>query len=90
MLDARRKLLAGLALLLAGGGLLGWLYDRPVLGLLVAALLALVWQVRQMLIFERALRSGDFDPIREHPGYQRLIRDLKMREYAFGRRHSLA
>ena len=64
MLDARRKLLVGLALFLAGGAFLGWLYDRPAWGLLAAALLALVWQVRQMFIFERALRTGDFDPIR--------------------------
>jgi hypothetical protein len=25
-------------------------------------------------------KDSDFDPIREHPGYKRLIRDLKMRE----------
>jgi two-component system phosphate regulon sensor histidine kinase PhoR len=64
MLDARRKFLVGLALLLAAGTMLGWLYGRPAWGLLAAALLALVWQVRQMFIFERALRTGDFDPIR--------------------------
>ncbi len=64
MPDARRKFLAGLLLLLGGGTFLGWLYGRPDLGLLVAALLALVWQVRQMFIFDRAIRTGDFDSIR--------------------------
>jgi len=64
MPDARRKLLVGLGSLLAGGALLGWLFGRPDLGLLAAALVALVWQVRLMFAFEKALRSGDFAAVR--------------------------
>ena len=64
MPDARPKFLVGLLLLLVGGAFLGWLYGRPDLGLLVAALLALVWQVRQMFLFDSAIRSGNFDAIR--------------------------
>ena len=69
-----RKLLLGLALLLAAGGLIGWLYDSPVAGLLVAALAALAWQVRQLLAFDRALRTGDFDTFRYGEGiWQQLF-----------------
>jgi two-component system phosphate regulon sensor histidine kinase PhoR len=64
MSDAARKFLIGvLAFLLAGAGI-GWLYGRFDLGLLVAALLALLWQVRKLLGFERALRTGDFEMFR--------------------------
>lgn len=53
---------------LAAGAALGWLYDRPGLGLMVAALLALLWQVRQLLSFDRALRTGNFDDFRQGEG----------------------
>ena len=69
MSDSRRKLLAGLASFLAAGALIGGIYGRPDWGLLVAALLALGWQVRQMLSFESALRSGNFDDIRYGEGF---------------------
>lgn len=55
-----RRLIVGLALFLAAGTLIGWFYDRPETGLLVAALAALAWQVRQVLIFERAVRTKEF------------------------------
>ena len=64
MPDARQKLLTGIFTLLALGALVGWYYEKVALGMLVAALIALVWQLRQMLIFERALRDGDFDAVR--------------------------
>ena len=69
-----RKLLFGLALLLAAGGLIGWLYGYPVAGLLVAALAALAWQVRQLLAFDNALRTRDFDTFRYGEGiWQQLF-----------------
>jgi len=47
-------------LLLAAGALIGWLYGHSDWGLLVAALLGLGWQIRQLLRFEAALRSKHF------------------------------
>jgi two-component system phosphate regulon sensor histidine kinase PhoR len=50
------------------GALIGWLYDAPLIGLLVAGLLAMIWQVRQLLSFNRALHTGDFDTFRYGEG----------------------
>lgn len=68
MPESWRRLLAGLALFLVAGGFVGWLYDRTEIGLLVAALAALAFQVRQLLAFDRALRSGNFDAFRHGEG----------------------
>ena len=63
-----RKLLLSLALLLTAGGLIGAIYGRPVVGLFIATLAALIWQVRQLLSFDRALRTNDFDTFRYGEG----------------------
>ena len=68
MSDAARKLLTGIILVLGGGAAIGWIYGRPELGLLVGALFALVWQVRQLLSFDRALRTDDFEDFRYGEG----------------------
>ncbi|MCO4811130.1 MAG: phosphate regulon sensor histidine kinase PhoR [Gammaproteobacteria bacterium] len=68
MSDAARKFLVAVLMFLAAGAAIGWLYDRPGLGLMVAALLALLWQVRQLLSFDRALRTGNFDDFRQGEG----------------------
>ncbi len=68
MSDAAKKFLLGILLFLAAGGLVGGLYGHAVPGLLIAALLALVWQVRQLLSFDRALRTGNFDDFRYGEG----------------------
>ncbi len=65
---AARKFLIGLILLLGAGAGIGWLYGHADWGLLAAALLALIWQVRQLLSFERALRTGNFDDFRQGEG----------------------
>lgn len=44
------------------------MYDAPLTGFLVAGLLVLVWQVRQLLSFDRALHTGDFDLFRYGEG----------------------
>jgi two-component system phosphate regulon sensor histidine kinase PhoR len=65
---AARKFLIGLILLLGTGAGIGWLYGHADWGLLAAALIALLWQVRQLLSFERALRTGNFDDFRHGEG----------------------
>lgn len=74
MSDASRKFLTGLFLLLAIGAGVGWIYDQLVWGFLIAALIGLLWQVRQLLSFERALRTGNFDDFRDGEGiWQQLF-----------------
>lgn len=64
MSETGRKYLVGLLLLHAAGAFIGWLYGQPLTGFLVAALAALAWHVRQLLSYDRALRTGDFDDFR--------------------------
>ena len=64
MSETARKFLIGLILLLAAGTGIGWLYGHADWGLLAATLIALAWQVRQLLSFERALRTDDIDSFR--------------------------
>lgn len=73
MSEAARKFLVGLVLFVATGGLIGWLYGQPGVGLVVAAVVALVWQVRQLLAFERALRTGDFHEFQSGEGLWQQI-----------------
>ncbi len=63
-----KKLLAGLLLLILAGTMIGWIYGKPLIGLLVAVSGALAWQLRQLLMFERALRTGNFDEFRYGEG----------------------
>jgi two-component system phosphate regulon sensor histidine kinase PhoR len=71
--DVARKLLVGVLLILVGGAGIGWLYGRADLGLLIAALLCLAWQLRQLLMFERALRTRNFDEFRHGEGIWQQI-----------------
>jgi len=68
MSDVARKFLLGMLLFLAVGGLIGWFYGQPIAGLLIASLLALLWQLRQLLSFDQALRTGDFNDFRYGEG----------------------
>ncbi|MGB5166642.1 MAG: phosphate regulon sensor histidine kinase PhoR [Woeseiaceae bacterium] len=63
-----RKLLLGLLFLLGGGAGVGALYGHAEWGLMIAALLGLAWQIRQLLTFDRAVRTGDFDAFRYGEG----------------------
>lgn len=49
--------------MLAGGAAVGWLYDHVDWGLLIAALVLLAWQARQLLAFENALSQRKLDHI---------------------------
>ena len=82
-----RKLLLGLALLLAAGGLIGWFYGSPAAGLLIAAVAALAWQVRQLLAFDRALRTRDFDNFRYGEGIWQQMFSHFEREYGRSLKH---
>ena len=64
MLKNRKELVLGHILLLVAGGLVGWLYGQALIGLLVAALAGLAWQLRQLLRFEAALRSQHFGSLK--------------------------
>ena len=69
MQQARQKLVVGNLLVLGAGTLVGWLYGYPDRGLLAGALVALAWQLRQTLVFERALRRNDFDDLGYGEGF---------------------
>lgn len=58
-----RKFLIGLVLLLLTGLGIGAIYGVPLVGLLIAALLALAYQVRQLLRFDRALADNSLDDL---------------------------
>ena len=49
MRDTRRKFFAGLIFILLVGLITGWVYDRPLLGLLIATAVALAWQTKHLL-----------------------------------------
>ena len=68
MPGSSRKLLFGIVAILVAGAFIGWIYGRPEVGLLVSALLVLIWQVRQLLAFNQALHTGDFDRLRYGAG----------------------
>ena len=74
MPGSSRKFVIGLLGFLAAGALIGWVYDAPLIGFLIAGLLALIWQVRQLLSFNRALHTGNFDTFRYGEGiWQQLF-----------------
>lgn len=73
MSESRRKYLIGLVLWLLAGAFIGWLYGFVLWGLLAATLVALVWQVRQLLSFDAALHSGDFNVFRFGEGIWQQI-----------------
>ena len=56
----RSRIIFGNLLVLGAGVLIGWLYGQPVFGLMLAAIVALSWHLRQLLLFESALRSRHF------------------------------
>lgn len=87
MSEASRKFVVGLLLFLAAGAAIGWLYDRPLTGLSVATLAALIWQVRQLLGFERGLRTGNFDAFRYGEGIWQQLFSRFTFEYEKSARH---
>jgi two-component system phosphate regulon sensor histidine kinase PhoR len=72
--ESGRKLLISSLLLLIAGTLIGWAYGYPERGLLIATVLALLWQIRNLIAFERALQTGDFSAFRYGEGiWQQLF-----------------
>jgi len=68
MSETSRRFLVGVLLLLLAGTFIGWLYGRPDWGLLGASLVVLAWLIRQLLTFERALRTDEYDNLRYGEG----------------------
>ena len=68
MSETSRKFLIGVLSLLLAGTFIGWLYGRPNWGLLGACLVVLIWLVRQLLTFERALRTDEYADLRYGEG----------------------
>jgi two-component system phosphate regulon sensor histidine kinase PhoR len=89
MTEASRKLLVGLAILLALGAAIGWVYGQVDRGLLVAALLALLWQVRHLVAFDRALHTRNFDAFRYGEGLWQQIYSRFSYERERGNRYKL-
>lgn len=78
MPHSSRKLVSGVFLLIAVGAAIGWIYGRPFTGAFVAALIILVWQLRQLVAFDRGLQTGDFDRFRYGEGiWQRIYSQFK-------------
>ncbi len=78
MSPSARKFAISLVLFLLAGAALGWFYERPLVGLLLAALLCLAWQTRQLLQFERALRTNNFDKFRLGEGiWEQLLARIR-------------
>ncbi len=78
MSPSARKFSISLVLFLLAGAMIGWFYERPLVGLLVAALLCLAWQTRQLLQFERALRTNNFDKFRFGEGiWEQLLARIR-------------
>jgi two-component system phosphate regulon sensor histidine kinase PhoR len=69
------------------GALVGWIYGKPLTGFLIAALLALLWQVRQLLFFNRALQTGDFDTFRYGEGIWQQMFSRFSYEHERGKRY---
>jgi len=90
MSDSARKLVVGILLILVAGALIGWFYGHLLWGLLAAALLALFWQVRQLLSFDRALKTGNFDNFRVGDGIWEQIFSRFRYERDRGMRHKAA
>jgi two-component system phosphate regulon sensor histidine kinase PhoR len=90
MSESARKFVIGIALFLAAGALIGWYYDQAVWGLLVAALLTLAWQIRQLLSFDRALKTDNFDKFRLGDGiWQQIFSRVRFeRDRGIRRKHS--
>ncbi|HSD70843.1 MAG TPA: phosphate regulon sensor histidine kinase PhoR [Woeseiaceae bacterium] len=68
MPESWRRFLVGTIVLLAGATLIGWYYGHADWGLLLGSLAALAWHIRQLLVFDRALRIGDFELFRYGEG----------------------
>ena len=87
MPETSRKILIVLVIVLGTGALIGWSYDRPATGLLVASLAALFWHVHRLIAFDRAMQSRNFGAFQYGEGvWQRIYSRLAF-ERERGRRH---
>ncbi|NNC77205.1 MAG: phosphate regulon sensor histidine kinase PhoR [Woeseiaceae bacterium] len=68
-----QKFILSLAMLLTGGALIGWIYGSAERGFMIAALISLIWNVRHLLAFVTAIRTGNFDLFRDGDGIWQQI-----------------
>lgn len=73
MSEAAKRYLTGLTLLLLIALAIGFYYDAPLIGLVCGALVALIYNVRYLLAFDRALRTDDFSMFRYGDGIWQSI-----------------
>ncbi len=73
MSEAARRYLTGLVLLLLVALAIGAFYGEPLIGLVCGALVALIYNVRYLLAFDRALRTDDFSMFRFGDGIWQSI-----------------
>jgi two-component system phosphate regulon sensor histidine kinase PhoR len=90
MSESARKFIVGMLLFLAAGALIGGFYGQLLWGLLAAALLALVWQIRQLLSFDRALKTDNFDSFQVGDGIWQQVFSRFRYERDRGIRHKAA
>ncbi|MEM7432366.1 MAG: phosphate regulon sensor histidine kinase PhoR [Pseudomonadota bacterium] len=78
MTHTSRKYIVGVLLCLAAGAVIGWFYGEVERGILIAALVSLIWHMRHLLAFGNALRTGDFMYFRQGDGiWQQIYSQLR-------------
>ncbi|MDJ0757769.1 MAG: phosphate regulon sensor histidine kinase PhoR [Woeseiaceae bacterium] len=73
MSELSRKFLIGLFVFLATAFAVGWFHGEPLIGLLLGAVITLIYNIRYLLAFERALRNDDFAIFRYGDGIWQYI-----------------
>jgi len=61
MSAAARRLITGHIAMLVAGAVIGWIYSQLAAGLLVTAIVLLIWHVRRVVNLDRATRDRNFE-----------------------------
>lgn len=63
MSPSAKNFIVAIVLFLGAGALVGYYFEHLLIGLLIATLLCLAWQVRQLLRFDKASRMGEVESL---------------------------